>query len=255
MFNAAEFRLIRTNCLPQMETLLQNLSIAKPNWNMGDEYRLYEQLDEEITRNICRLMKSSSIIDGYSYLLKLGNISYDFSETDKELLGKIVSNKDKIIQSAEKASKIPILETPKAPPAKPVQQSSMRVDSQSATKTVVKEEVETLTGPIILGLVLVIIGAIAVFNSDSKNIIIIGKILMILGVISAGIGIKGKKIAVTKTVPNNSANNQLAIQPTIKQPTTNVPDKQVKKQITFTRKEITDLINILDQINKILHAI
>ena len=99
MFNAAEFRTIKNNCLSEMEELLKFLSISVPIWDSGDEYGLYRQLDEEITRKVCELMKSSSIIEGYSYLLKLGNISYDFSETDNDLLNKIVDNSSMIINN------------------------------------------------------------------------------------------------------------------------------------------------------------
>ena len=58
MFVAAEFQSIRRLCLPALEKLLEKLSIPIPDWN-GDEYRIYEKLDESITENICALMKSS----------------------------------------------------------------------------------------------------------------------------------------------------------------------------------------------------
>ena len=96
MLNASEFQTIRAKCLADFENLLRNLSIAVPDWKNEDEYEIYERLDDEITKKLCRLMKSSSIIDGYIDLLKLGNIKYDFSETDNELLSKIISNRCKI---------------------------------------------------------------------------------------------------------------------------------------------------------------
>ena len=95
MFVASEFQSMRRICLPELEKLLDELSIPV-DWN-GDEYRIYEKLDAEIEKKICALIKSPSIIEGYTTLLKLGGVSYDFSETDNELLDKIISNGDKIL--------------------------------------------------------------------------------------------------------------------------------------------------------------
>ena len=103
MFVAVEFQNMRSRCLPELEKLLENLSIPIPDWS-GDEYRIYEELDEELMKKICALMKSSSVIEGYTKLLKLGGVAYDYSETDNELLNKIVSNGDKILDAVRKAN-------------------------------------------------------------------------------------------------------------------------------------------------------
>ena len=96
MFVAVEFQNMRSRCLSELEKLLEKLSIPIPDWN-GDEYRIYEKLDDDITGEICALIKSSSVIEGYTNLLKLGGIAYDYSETDNELLDKIILNGDKIL--------------------------------------------------------------------------------------------------------------------------------------------------------------
>ena len=103
MFVAVEFQNMRSRCLPELEKLLENLSIPIPDWS-GDEYRIYQELDEELMKKICALMKSSSVIEGYTKLLKLGGVAYDYSETDNELLNKIVSNGDKILDAVRKAN-------------------------------------------------------------------------------------------------------------------------------------------------------
>ena len=103
MFVAAEFQSMRRLCLSDLEKLLEKLLIPIPDWN-GDEYRIYEQLDNDITRSICALMESSSIIEGYTNLLKLGGIPYDYSETDNELLDKIILNGNKILDAVRAAN-------------------------------------------------------------------------------------------------------------------------------------------------------
>lgn len=103
MFVAVEFQNMRSRCPSELEKLLEKLSFPKPDWS-GDEYRIYEKLDEDITKEICALMKSSSIIEGYTNLLKLGDIAYDYSETDNELLDKIISNGDKILDTVRKTN-------------------------------------------------------------------------------------------------------------------------------------------------------
>ena len=102
MFVAAEFQSMRRLCPSELEKLLEELSIPV-DWS-GDEYRTYEKVDAYITKEICDRMKSESIFDGYTNLLKLGNITYDYSETDNELLDKIISNGDKILAAVRKTN-------------------------------------------------------------------------------------------------------------------------------------------------------
>lgn len=103
MFVAAEFQSMRRLCSSDLEKLLEKLLIPIPDWN-GDEYRIYEKLDDDITKEICTAMKSSSIIEGYTNLLKLGGIPYDYSETDNELLDKIILNGNKILDAVRAAN-------------------------------------------------------------------------------------------------------------------------------------------------------
>ena len=101
MFSKAEMQLIiaNKNCLLKFEELLANLSISVPDWS-GDEYRRdYEKLDNDITKEICKLMNSETIIDGYTKLLKTGSIPYDYSESYNLLLDMVVMNKDKILSA------------------------------------------------------------------------------------------------------------------------------------------------------------
>ena len=77
MFTAAEYRLIREKCPGDFQKLLAKLGIAEPNWNSGDEFRIYEKVDDEIIFRLCQLMKSESIIDGYTKLLKFGGVQRD----------------------------------------------------------------------------------------------------------------------------------------------------------------------------------
>ena len=102
MFVAAEFQSMRRLCPSELEKLLDELSISVDR--SDDEYRTYERIDALITKKICDLLKSESIFDGYTNLLKLGDIPYDYSELDSELLDKIVSNGDKILAAVREAN-------------------------------------------------------------------------------------------------------------------------------------------------------
>ena len=98
MFTVDEFQLIKKRCLPELEKLLQKISIPTPDFDGADEFKIYDRLGGEITNKMCCLLKSNSVVEGYTKLLKLGKIGYDFSETDDELLEKIINNKEKIFQ-------------------------------------------------------------------------------------------------------------------------------------------------------------
>ena len=96
MFTAAEYRLIREDCPKKLDSLLENLKIEKPTWNEGEEFEIYAKLDDEIISKLCEKMDSESIIDGYTKLMKLGNLHFDYSETDNELLATILNKREKI---------------------------------------------------------------------------------------------------------------------------------------------------------------
>ena len=114
MFTAAEFKLIREDCPEKLDSLLENLGIKKPVWNKDDEFKIYADLDDEIIKKLCEKMNSDSIIDGYTKLMTLGDLHFDYSETDNELLATILKEheqiqerlKEKIIES-EKISALP----------------------------------------------------------------------------------------------------------------------------------------------------
>ena len=134
MFNANKMQLIRSSCLPDFESFLKKISVSVPNWNNGDEFQIYRELDGEITKKICRLMESSSIIDGYTKLLDLGGVSYNFSETDNELLEKIINNKEKIFQGG-------MIEKNLQPPQKPIDNLEIKISRAEKfdTSEIVKE--------------------------------------------------------------------------------------------------------------------
>lgn len=241
MFVAAEFQSIRRLCPSELETLLKKLSISKPDWS-GDEYRIYEQLDNDITRKICAAMKSSSVIEGYTNLLKIGGVSYDYSETDNELLRKIVANGDKILRGLENLPKFIEVEVPSEP--QPQQPPSRH--SQPKTKTVTNEEHITLKGPIFLGVFLIIAGLAVTFILGIGGII-----LALLGVASLIAGVRGKTIKTTTTVPVEEKTP--AAPQRVNQPARRIVRKEV--QPPFTKNELKKVLDVLAQVDKIVRAI
>ena len=239
MFTAATFQLIRNNCQTEFDTLLKKLSI-KVDW-AGDEFRVYDNLDAELTKKISGLMKSPTIIDGYMSLLDLGGVAYDYSETDNELLRKIVANGDKILRGLENLPKFIEVEVPLEPqPQQPPRHT------QSKTKTVTNEEHVTLKGPIILGIVLILAGAAATFMLG-----IFGVILVVLGVASLIAGVRGKTVRTTSTVP---VEEKISPQPpTVNQPARRIVRKELKPP--FTRNELQKVLDVLAQVDKIVRAI
>ena len=242
MFVAAEFQSVRRICLPELEKLLKLLSISVPDWS-GDEYRIYEKLDTELERKICTLLKSPSIIEGYTTLLKLGGVSYNFSETDNELLRKIVANKEKILRGLENLPKF--IEEEVIVESQPIQKKTP--SSQPKTKTITNEEHVTLKGPIALGVLLIVAGLAVTFILGIGGII-----LALLGVASLIAGVRGKTIRTITTVPveTKTSTPQPVAQP--------VRQKQiVRKEIKppFTRNELQKVLDVLAQVDKIVRAI
>lgn len=100
MYTPSDFKLIRRNCPNEMTALLNNLGIKNPDFNAGDEYEIYSQLDDTLDKKISEILKSKSVLEGYTKLLDLGGVAYSTSETRVELLGKILANREKILQAA-----------------------------------------------------------------------------------------------------------------------------------------------------------
>lgn len=96
MFNATEFHLLRTRCPEELEEFLKCLGIDAPNWTAGDEFQRFADLDDKIATELSRLMKSDSVFGGYIELLHLGDVSFDYAESDNDLLRKIIRHKEKI---------------------------------------------------------------------------------------------------------------------------------------------------------------
>ena len=113
-------------------------------------------------------------------------------------------------------------------------------------KTITNEEHYTLWKPIALGAGLVVAGLVLVFSYDNK---IGGAVLIGLGIASAIMGVRGKTVKTTSTVPVNEK--------------TPVPSQPVKKTTLvrrevvppFTRNELQKILDILTQVDKIVRAI
>ena len=174
MFTAAEFRLIRENCLSDLQKLLSMLNIKEPNWQSGDEFVIYEKLDDEIVERVCRLMKSESVIEGYTNLMTFGGLHFNYSETDNELLATILQNQNAVKRGATQSVT--------------VQQTTTEMQPQKVTKTVERKVMQPLF--IVVGIALIIAG-VALSNSIG---IIGAAVAGLIGFGSLGLGINGKKL-------------------------------------------------------------
>lgn len=231
MFTADEFQLIRSNCPADLETLLKQMSIAIPNFAEGDEFKTYEKLSNAITNKLCMQMKSESVIGGYAKLLKIGKVDYDMSETDHELLTKILKNKQQIMQDQQT---VQIAKQAK---------EEIPIKQQAATKTVTKTEHSTIMPAVILGIVLIVVSVVNLIAFDSGLAFII---LLLAGILSTMLGLRGtnKKVAVQVPVADQSPHTTQSPQATIQ-----------TSKVEFTQAELQEIMNTLTQVNKIVKAI
>lgn len=92
MFTLSEIEIIMQKRRTEMIDLLKELEFrGSQNWQ--------GEIDPFLTGKVCCLMKSESIFEGYSFLLKAAGIQQSYSETENEKLAKIVMHKQEI-QSA-----------------------------------------------------------------------------------------------------------------------------------------------------------
>ena len=239
MFSAAEMQLIRSHHAADYESLLSDLSIPIPDWNKGDELRVYDDIDDKLTKKLCGLMKSSTLYDGYTELLKLGGVGYNYSETYNQMLGMVVANRNKILRGLENLPKF--IEEEVIVESQPNQQTA-------PPKNATKEKHVFLPVPIGLGAVLILFAIFGLDNviDDETVRTIVGGILAVLGIIFAGVGLKGK----TVTVEEKLSTPQTVAQPVRKK---QIVRKEVKPP--FTRNELQRVLDVLAQVDKIVRAI
>lgn len=97
MFKATDFQLIRRHCPEDLEKLLELLGISAQNFDTDDK------LDEAIDKAFCSRLKCKSDLDGYGKLLDIGGIKFDSGATRREMLKKILDNRERIFQSPSAA--------------------------------------------------------------------------------------------------------------------------------------------------------
>ena len=100
MFSVSAFKLMRRNCPEDLDKLLKLLAVDQPNWELDDEFKIAQELDNEIDKKLCALLDSDSDIDGYAKLLERGEVEFSFRETRKELLEKILANRGSILRES-----------------------------------------------------------------------------------------------------------------------------------------------------------
>ena len=98
MLTATEICQLRKRSPAQLDDMIKKLGIAPPQWKDDNECTLAARLDDAVTEELSKLLKSESVISGYINLLTIGKIPFRFNETDNELLSKIVHSKEKITE-------------------------------------------------------------------------------------------------------------------------------------------------------------
>ena len=221
MFTAVEFRLIRENCLADFQKLLTMLSISEPNWNSGDEFRIYEKIDDEIVNRVCHLLKSNAVIVGYEKLISLGGLKFDYSKTDNEVLATIIENKNIIMRGATQAAQL-------------TQEKTVETKPQKTVKTVEKKIL--LPGFIVVGVVLIIAAIVLVTQDLTIGAIVAG----VLGFVGLALGFNGKTVKETVEVDGKPVQNK---------------STSVTSKAEFTNAEIQKVFEVLTQIHKIVSLI
>ena len=105
MFKTPDFKLIRRNCPEELNKLLELLEINPENFDGGDEFKIYSELDKAIDEKFCERLNCKSDLDGYAKLLDLGGIKFDSGETRNDMLKKVLANRDKILGRTTNRSK------------------------------------------------------------------------------------------------------------------------------------------------------
>ena len=90
MFTLSEIEIIMQKHKEKMITLLRYLGFKGVNQNWQEE------IDSFLTDKICSLMKSDSVFEGYSFLLRAADIPQSYSETENEKLAKIIAHRQEI---------------------------------------------------------------------------------------------------------------------------------------------------------------
>ena len=92
MFTAAEYHTLRKRCPKDLQRFLTSLSIKPPADEAWEDAAMVRELDEKVSKTIVHRLCSKSFLDGCYSLLERAGVSYEFSDTLAELLGRIADN-------------------------------------------------------------------------------------------------------------------------------------------------------------------
>lgn len=102
MFTVSELEVMREDCPTELDALLKSLGLndALPAEGNGDNFSGYQALDDKLSREMCRRLKADTVMEGCFSLLRMANISFGYNETLRELIAKIIENKDAVRKAA-----------------------------------------------------------------------------------------------------------------------------------------------------------
>lgn len=109
MYTTPEFRLMRKECPKELDALIENLSIKKPDFDEDAGFKVFEQLDKDITKKMCAEMQSLTLITGYLKLLKMGKVPIKHTDLEDDLIVTIIEHEADIMKATE-------INMPKLPP-------------------------------------------------------------------------------------------------------------------------------------------
>ena len=100
MFTASDFKIMERKCPNERDKLLKLLEIKVSLPFAEDDFKSYESLDVTIEKKLVAKLNSTSVVDGYAKLLDTGGVAFSLSETNNEILAKILANREKILSAA-----------------------------------------------------------------------------------------------------------------------------------------------------------
>lgn len=96
MFTADDFKIMERKCPKERDELLSLLGIDVSLPYAEDDFKSYDELDITIEKKIAAKLGSTSVVEGYSKILDANGIGFNSSETNTEILKKILYNRRRV---------------------------------------------------------------------------------------------------------------------------------------------------------------
>lgn len=102
VFTTFQYRTIQNACGKEFASFLGKLGLATPDFSSGEAKEAGRQMNAALDAALCKRLHSENRLEGYMAILKLAHLPAPASDTNEELLARIVEHQKEILAACRR---------------------------------------------------------------------------------------------------------------------------------------------------------